>query len=81
MRLLACRNIADVDYITDNVGYRCDTSENDSMFMYYSGRLVVPILLCIILIFPGGMLYGLRKYALSEKLDNYRCKYAYGFLY
>ena len=36
MRLLSCRNIAEVNYITDNVSYICDTSSSDSMYMKYS---------------------------------------------
>ncbi len=81
MRLLSCRNIANVDYITDNVMYYCDATSKDSIYNYYSGTLVVPIFLFIVLIFPGLMFYGLRRYALLEKLDFYKCKYAYGFLY
>ena len=63
MRLLSCRKIAEIDYITDNVSYRCDIDNPDSIYMIYSPALIVPILLAIIFFIPALMFYGLRRYS------------------
>jgi len=63
MRLLSCRNIAGIDYITDNVSYFCDTINPDSYYNKYSGRVVAPIILAFIIFIPFIMYIGLRYYA------------------
>ena len=53
MRLLSCRKIAEIDYITDNVSYLCDTINWKSMYIQYSLMLVIPMLLLFVAILPG----------------------------
>lgn len=62
MRLLSCRTIANVDYITDNVSYECDTVNWTSIYVQYSIKLSIPVLLLVTIIVPGVMLIGLRDF-------------------
>jgi hypothetical protein len=56
--LLACRSIAGTDYVVKNVKYKCFTDD----YYLYSGVVVTPLLISLIIFMPTYLYYIIKKY-------------------
>jgi len=57
MQFVACREIGEVSYMSVSLLYRCDAG----FFISMNLLLIMPLLLAVGVVIPGGIYYSMRK--------------------